>query len=108
MLKHWLLPHSTQSEHLCNVRANWVDQLSNGLPPMPCDVLQTQSTQLHSRKPLVCGHRMGEVWTAPIPRQRWRLPIHVGISSYVWSFVLALKPTSIPLGHLAVVLQVDK
>ncbi len=33
MLKHWLLRHGAHFEHLQEAMANWVDWLSNGLPP---------------------------------------------------------------------------
>jgi hypothetical protein len=33
MLKHWLLRHGAHLECLCKAMANWVDWLSNGLPP---------------------------------------------------------------------------
>ena len=33
MLKHWLLCHGTHSERLREAMADWVDWLSNGLPP---------------------------------------------------------------------------
>ena len=32
-LKHWLLRHGAHSEKLCEAMADWVDWLSNGLPP---------------------------------------------------------------------------
>jgi hypothetical protein len=33
MLKHWLLRHGAYLEHLQEAIVNWVDWLSNGLPP---------------------------------------------------------------------------
>jgi hypothetical protein len=41
MLKHWLLRYGAHSEHLQKAMADWVDWLSNGLPPYAAYCAQT-------------------------------------------------------------------
>jgi hypothetical protein len=63
MLKHWLLRHGAHSECLWEAMANWVDWLSNGLPPYAAyrAVNMVRAVAL-DKSPGVRPLGVGEVW----------------------------------------------
>ncbi len=63
MLKHWLLRYGVHSEHLREAMADWVDWLSNGLPPYAayCAVNMVQTIAL-DKSPGIWLLGVGEVW----------------------------------------------
>ncbi len=63
MLKHWLLWHGAHSEHLWEAMANWVNWLSNGLPPYATyRAVNTVRTIALDKSPCVWPLGVGEVW----------------------------------------------
>ncbi len=63
MLKHWLLQHGAHSEKLRKAMANWVDWLSNGLPPYAAyHAVNTVRPVALDKCPGVQPLGVGEVW----------------------------------------------
>ncbi len=63
MLKHWLLWHGAHSEKLCKAMADWVDCLSNGLPPYTAyRAVNTVCPIALDKCPGVWPLGVGEVW----------------------------------------------
>jgi hypothetical protein len=63
MLKHWLLWYGGHSEHLWEAMANWVDWLSNGLPPYAAyQAVNTVCTIALDKSPGVWLLGVGEFW----------------------------------------------
>ncbi len=63
MLKHWLLRYGAHSEHLWEAMVNWVDWLSNGLPPYAAyRAANTVCAVTLDKSPGIWPLGVGEVW----------------------------------------------
>jgi hypothetical protein len=63
MLKHWLLRHGAHSEKLREAMADWVDWLSNGLPPYAAyHAVNTVCPVALGKCPGIRPLGVGEVW----------------------------------------------
>jgi hypothetical protein len=67
MVKHWLLRHGAHSECLWEAMANWVDWLSNGLPPYAAyRAVNTVHTVALDKKPWRLAAWSGQGLDAPL------------------------------------------
>jgi hypothetical protein len=63
MLKHWLLCHGAHSEKLREAMADWINWLSNSLPPYAAyRAANTVRTVALDKRPGVWPLKVGEVW----------------------------------------------